>query len=465
MRFFSCAAATVLLVAFAGSSTVPAQQSPRPAAQSPSGEAAFVTRARGIHERVITLDTHDDINPANFTQLSRNYATDLGNQINLPKMRKGGLDASFFIVYVGQSTTPDAFEAEGYQRAYDQAIEKFEAIHRLTKVLAPDQIELALTSADVRRINAKGKKIALIGVENGYPLGDDTTALRRVQEFYDRGARYLSLAHNGHSQLSDSNTGEREGWKWNGLSPLGKQVIAEMNRVGIMVDVSHPSKESMMQAVAMSKAPIIASHSGVRALCNHSRNMDDEQLLALKKNGGVIQLVAFASYVKEATTPERTAAQDALRKEFGLPEGTAFGGRGGFGGGRGGRGGGRGGQNAVALLSEEKRSELQRRLAEIDQKHPAPPRATVKDFVDHIDYAVRKIGLDHVGISSDFDGGGGIDGWNGADETFNVTLELVRRGYTEAQIAKIWGGNLLRVMDDVQRVARQLQKSPAGSSN
>jgi len=465
-RALSITAAILTIGASVFSHPAGAQQppSPRPAAQSPSSEAALVTKARGIHERVITLDTHDDINPANFTQLSRNYTTDLGNQVNLPKMRKGGLDASFFIVYVGQATTPDAFEAEGYQRAYDQAIEKFEAIHRLTKVLAPDQIELALTSADVRRINAKGKKIALIGVENGYPLGDDTTAVRRVQEFYDRGARYMSLAHNGHSQLSDSNTGERDGWKWNGLSPLGKQVIAEMNRVGIMVDVSHPSKGSMMQAVAMSKAPIIASHSAVRALCNHSRNMDDEQLLALKKNGGVIQMVAFASYVKETTTPGRTAAQDALRKEFGLPEGTAFGGRGGFGGGRGGRGGGRGGQNPIAQLSEDKRAELQRRLADIDQKYPAPARATAKDFVDHIDYAVRKIGLDHVGISSDFDGGGGIDGWNGADETFNVTLELVRRGYTEAQIAKIWSGNLLRVMDDVQRIARELQKSPAATT-
>jgi membrane dipeptidase len=203
--------------------------------------------------------------------------------------------------------------------------------------------------------------------------------------------------------------------------------------------------------------------------------MDDEQLLALKKNGGVIQVVAFAGYVKDATTPERTAAQEALRKEFGLPEGTVLGGRG-FGAGRGGRGaaraqgpgadapagaggrrGGRG-QNPLAQLSDERRAELQRRLADIDQKYPAPPRATVKDFVDHIDYAVKMIGIDHVGISSDFDGGGGVEGWNGADETFNVTLELVRRGYTEPQIAKIWSGNLLRVMDEVQRVARDLQK-------
>ncbi len=450
-RPVSFAAAGLVGLALITTGRVAAQQPPATGAGTATGEAALVAKAHAIHKRVIALDTHNDINPANFSQLSRNYATDLGNQVNLPKMRKGGLDASFFIVYVGQSTppaTPDAFEPAGYQRAYDQAIEKFEAIHRLTRVFAPDQIELALTAADVRRINAKGKKVALIGVENGYPLGDETTAIRRVQEFYDRGARYMSLAHNGHSQLSDSNTGERDGWKWNGLSPLGRQVIEEMNRVGMMVDVSHPSKASMMQAVELSKAPIIASHSAVRALCNHSRNMDDEQLLALKKNGGVIQIVGFASYIKETASPERTAAEDALRKEFGLPPGTVL-------GGRGGRGAGRGGQNPLAQLGDDKRAELQRRLADVDRQYPAPPRATVKDFVDHIDYAVKKIGIDHVGISSDFDGGGGIDGWNGADETFNVTLELVRRGYSEPQIAKIWSGNLLRVMEDVQRKAER----------
>lgn len=464
MRVLSCAAAAVLLGALTGGPVVRAQQAPPPPPpRLASGEAGLTAKARAVHDRVIALDTHNDISSNNF-QFSRNYTQDLGNQVNLPKMRKGGLDASFFIVYVGQlnpQTTPDGFEAAGYQRAYDQAIEKFEAIHRMTKVLAPDQIELARTAADVRRINARGKKIALIGIENGYPLGDESTAVRRVQEFYDRGGRYMSLAHNGHSQLSDSNTGEREGWKWNGLSPLGKQVIAEMNRVGIMIDVSHPSKASMLQSVALSKAPIIASHSAVRALCNHSRNMDDEQLLALEKNGGVIQMVAFASYVKDTTTPERTAAQDALRKELDLPEGTPLAGRGGGrGGGRGNaaRGGRGAGQNPLAQLSDEKRAELQRRVADLDRKYPAPARATVKDFVDHIDYAVKKIGIDHVGISSDFDGGGGVDGWSGADETFNVTLELVRRGYTEAQIGKMWSGNLLRVMDDVQKVAREMQK-------
>jgi membrane dipeptidase len=427
-----------------------------PAGAQGAAEDALVKKARAIHERVIGLDTHVDINPSNFG-FSLNYTQDLDTQVNLPAMKAGGLDAAFFIVYVGQArpeTTPDAFQAAGYARAYESAVEKFEAIHRFTKVIAADRIELALTAADVRRINGKGKKVALIGVENGYPLGDERTALRRVREFYDRGARYLSLAHNGHSQLSDSNTGERDGWKWNGLSPLGRQVVEELNRVGIMIDVSHPSKQSMMQTLEITKAPIIASHSGVRALCNHSRNMDDEQLLALKKNGGVIQLVALGSYVKEATpSPERTAALAALNKEFGLPAG----GRGG--GGRGGFGGGRG---ALAQLGEDRRAEYQRRLGEINAKHPAPPRATVKDFVDHIDYVVKKIGIDHAGISSDFDGGGGIEGWDGAEDTFNVTLELVRRGYTEEQIAKIWSGNLLRVMDEVQKIARELQTT-AGS--
>ncbi|MEW6323677.1 MAG: membrane dipeptidase, partial [Acidobacteriota bacterium] len=282
------------------------------AAQAPP-DAALVARANAIHERVITLDTHVDINPRNFTPGLNNYAMRLDTQVNLPKMFEGGLDAAFFIVYVGQGP----LTADGYGKAYAQALEKFDAIHRLTKEIAPNQIGLALTAADVRRIAASGRKVALIGIENGYPVGTD---IRRVKEFYDRGGRYMSLAHNGHSQLSDSNTGERDGWMHNGLSELGRQVIAEMNRWGIMIDVSHPSKASMMQSVALSKAPVIASHSACRALCDHSRNMDDEQLLALKKNGGVIQMVAFNSYVKTPPppSPERSAALAALRKEFGL---------------------------------------------------------------------------------------------------------------------------------------------------
>jgi membrane dipeptidase len=361
-------------------------------------------------------------------------------------MFDGGLDGTFFSVYVRQTTetqNPDAFKPAGYERAYKAAIEKFDGIHRLTEQIAPDKIELAHTSADVRRIKAHGKKVALIGVENGYPIGED---VGRVKEFYDRGARYLSLTHNGHNQLSDSHTGERDGWKWNGLSPLGKKVLAEMNRVGLMIDVSHPSKASMMQSLALSKAPIIASHSAVRALCDVSRNIDNEQLMALKENGGVIQVVAYGSFVKtpKPDSQARATALAALRREFDLPEPAAPGQRG-------------SGPAALAWLSAERRSEYDRKLAEIDKKYPASPPATVADFIDHVDYAVKLIGIDHVGIASDFEGGGGVLGWNDASETFNVTLELVRRGYTEEQIEKLWGGNLLRVMDEVQRIGRELR--------
>jgi membrane dipeptidase len=184
---------------------------------------------------------------------------------------------------------------------------------------------------------------------------------------------------------------------------------------------------------------VIASHSAIRAVADHSRNLDDEELRALKANGGVVQVVAFNGYLKipPPVSPERQQALGALRQEFGIT------------------GGGRG---AMGSLTPERRAEYDRRMRDIDARHPAPPRANVKDLADHIDYAVKLIGVDHVGISSDFDGGGGIDGWNDATETYNVTLELVRRGYTEEQIAKLWSGNLLRVMAEVERVAAQLQR-------
>ena len=410
-------------------------------AQRPA-DPALEARAKAIHDRVIALDTHVDINPSNFTAQHPNYTDKLSTQVDLPKMFEGGLDAVFFSIYVGQGPlTP-----EGYQRAHESNMEKFAAVHRLAKELAPDKIEIAYRADDIAKISAKGKKVALMGVENAYGIGLD---LANIKKFYDQGARYMSLSHNGHSQFSDSNTGERDGvWLYNGLSPLGKQAVAELNRVGIMIDISHPSKQSIMQTLALSKAPVIASHSGVRALCNVSRNLDDEQLLALKKNGGVIQMVAFSSYVKQAPPPsaERQQALATLRSEFGLP---AAGGGGG--------GGGRGGGGGLNALTPEKRAEYQQRMAKVDSQFPPPPRATVKDFVDHIDYIVKKIGIDHVGISSDFDGGGGIDGWDDASETFNVTLELVRRGYTEAQIAKMWSGNLVRVMRQVEKVANGMR--------
>jgi microsomal dipeptidase-like Zn-dependent dipeptidase len=420
---------------------VPQGCSPQRTASTMSEDelTAFASR---VHERALTIDTHDDI--------SFDFATekdDPGNpnnrrQVTLAKMKQGGLDVGFFIVYVGQGErTP-----EGYDVAYRQAITKFDAIHRMTRMY-PDQIELAYTPDDVVRIHRSGKLVACIGIENGWPIGKD---LAKVKEFYDRGARYITLAHGGHNDICDSATprqGEPEA-EHNGVSEFGKQVIAEMNRWGIMVDISHISKKSALDALKLSKAPVIASHSGARAVNDHPRNLDDETLLELKKNGGVIQLVALRDFVKtRRPSAERQQALAALRKEFGLPE--------------------QGGMGAIGRLMEswpdERRAAFRERMQELDRKHPLPP-VTVQDFVDHIDHVVKLIGIDHAGISSDFDGGGGVDGWNDASETPNVTKELIRRGYTEEQIQKLWGGNLLRVWREVQRVASELQKQlPAGS--
>jgi membrane dipeptidase len=406
-------------------------------------EAKLIAKARKIHAEVITLDTHNDINTANFTE-TVNYTQNLPTQVNLPKMKQGGLDVSWLIVYTGQGELTD----EGYQRAYANAIDKFEAIHRLTKKIAPDQIELALTSADVRRISKAGKLVAMIGVENAYPLGTD---IARVKEFADRGARYMSLAHNGHSQLADSNTGERDNkWLHNGLSELGKKAIHEMNKWGIMIDVSHPSKQANIQAIQLSKAPVVASHSSARALCDHSRNLDDEQLELIKKNRGVVQTVAFRGYVSKEKSELRTKMSTEIMREIAEKEGFKMLER-----------------ADVLKLPEKDRAEYGARLTAFRAKvrpvvnerlKTSAPDVNVRDFVDHIDYLVKKMGIDHVGISSDFDGGGGVEGWDDASETFNVTLELVRRGYSKKQIEKLWSGNLLRVLDQVQKVAKKIQK-------
>ena len=394
-----------------------------------------------IHNKIITIDTHDDIDVNNFTD-SLNYTSDTETQVNLPKMIKGGLDVSWFIVYTGQGDlTP-----EGYKKASDNAEAKFDAIDRLVNKYAPDQIELARSAADVRRIWKSGKKVAMIGVENAYPMGLDTANMKR---YYDRGARYVSLAHNGHSQFADSNTGEKDSiWLYDGLSDLGRQMVDKMNYYGIMIDLSHPSKKANLEMLALSKAPVIASHSSARALCNHSRNLDDEQLLAIKKNGGVVQTVALGSYLNAEKVKSFNTLRDSVYKE------TAS-------------------QLGVDMISMRKLRGLP--LSEISKyrasykkvvdaskngieaiKKIAPP-VSVVDFVDHIDYLVKIMGINHVGISSDFDGGGGIEGWSDASETLNVTKELVSRGYSEKEIKKIWGDNLLRVMEEVEGVSKQLQ--------
>ena len=329
---------------------------------------------------IITIDTHIDINVENFTD-SLNYTMNTDTQFNLPNMMEGELDVAWLVVYTAQGELNE----EGYKAAYENAISKFDAIDRLVNVYAPDQVELALSSQDVSRILAEGKKVIMIGVENAYSMGLDTS---NVEEFWKKGARYVSLTHNGHNQFSDSNTGEFDGTTLhNGLSDLGKEVIELLNYYGIMIDISHPSKEAIRQMTELSKAPIIASHSSARALRDHPRNVDDEQLNWIKENGGVIQTTALGFFLTDREDPP----------------------------------------------------------------------ANMDDFMDHIYHMVEKIGIDHVGISSDFDGGGGIVGWEDASETMNVTTALRERGYSESEIAKLWGGNLLRVLDEVQEIAAKLQ--------
>jgi len=350
----------------------------------------LINKAKQIHERVISIDTHNDIDVKNFKS-TYNYSIDTKNQVNLPKMIKGGLDVSWLIVYTKQGPTNN----KGYIVAKENALSKFNAIHRLVYLYAPDQIELARSSNEVKQIIEKGKKVAMIGVENAYPIGLDTAYIKK---FYDMGARYMSLAHNGHNQLSDSNTGEFDNTSLHdGISELGKQVIEKMNYYGMMVDISHPSKEAIRQTIQHTKAPVIASHSSARHLSDHPRNLDDEQLKWIKENGGVVQVVALDEFLNK------------IKHE-----------------------------------------------AHLENPKLNPP-VDVSDFVDHIDYIKNLIGIDHVGISSDFDGGGGIKGWQDASQTFNVTLELVKRGYSENEISKIWSENLLRVLDETEKISKKLQ--------
>ena len=375
--------------------------------------------AQAIHEAVLTIDSHDDI-PFDFATDAVD-PLDAARQVNLQKMRAGGLDMGFFIVYVGQTQrTP-----ENYARAHADAMTKFDAIHRMTGEMYPDLIELAYSADDVERIHASGKLVAAIGIENGYVIGRDLSTLER---YHQLGARYVTLAHNGHNDIADSaqarpQLGDAPA-EHNGISEFGERAIAEMNRLGIMVDISHISKAAALDAIRLSRAPVIASHSNTLAITDHPRNMDDETLQALRDNGGVMQATALAAFVK-ALTPALQDATRAVLAEYGIESFRDW-----------------------FNLTAEQQAEVKTRLREIGY-------ADVGDFIDHVDYAVNLIGIDHVGLSSDFDGGGGVLDWFDAGETANVTAELVRRGYSREDIVKLWGGNLLRVWRDVERIAAE----------
>lgn len=402
----------------------------RPACAEPAGqtgaEERLLTEARRIHDRATTLDSHVDIAGPQYATPQLDPGVDHPRlRCDLVKMAAGGVDGVFLAAFNPQG----ARDAEGYRRAREAAMGKISAIRRLATTMYPDRCALAATPDDVERIAASGRRAIMIGIENGYALG---TGLSDLKLFYDLGVRYITLCHSGNNQICQScNPSPKLGddpAKREGLSSFGRQVVAEMNRLGIMIDLSHAAEGSFRDVVAVSQTPVIASHSGCAALNRHPRNLDDEQLKLLAANGGVIQIVAVGAFLK-LPSPDRKKAIDELAKSVGVTE------------------------RDFAAASKEQRERFEREFAKLDVRYPP---AGLKDFVDHIDHAVRVAGIDHVGIGSDFDGGGGVRGFNNHAEALNVTVELLRRGYPADAITKIWGGNLLRAWRQVQAAARRL---------
>ncbi len=377
-------------------------------------------KAEKIHGEIVSIDTHTDT-PLNF--LDPDF--DIGkwndfektrSRVDFPRMKAGKLDAVFMAVFIGQGERSE----EGNLKAKNRALKIFNALHEKIS-LYPEQAEIALNADDVYKIKKTGKSTVYIGIENGYPIGNN---IDNIKEFYDLGARYITLCHTKNNDICDSST-DKKGPEYNGLSEFGEEVVKEMNRLGMIIDVSHISDSAYYDVLKRTNVPIIASHSSIRAICDNPRNFDDNMLYALKDNGGVIQICILSDYIKTpAPYPERDSAFQAIRVKY----------------------------NHFDNLTEEQYHEAVIEWRETDRKFPKE-LATVSDVVDHIDYVVNTIGIDYVGIGTDFDGGGGVEGCMDASEMKNITIELLKRGYNKEEIKKIWGENFLRVFREVEKLA------------
>jgi membrane dipeptidase len=374
-----------------------------------------------IYKKILTVDSHTDtplqFADTGFDPSKRHDPVRDHSRLDFPRMKEGGLDAAFFGVFVSQGErTP-----EGNLRAMKRADAIFDSIYAMLGRF-PDEAGLATSPADACKLKRQGRRAIFIGIENGYPIGND---LSLIKAYYAKGARYITLCHSRNNDICDSSTDSTE---FNGLSEFGKNAVKYMNMTGMMVDVSHVSDKSFYDVISLSKAPVIASHSCARALCDNRRNLDDDMLRALAKNGGVIQVCILSAYVKkQKRNPARDSAMAALRKKFGN----------------------------FNDLSVQERNEARKAWNAIDDNYPQD-LATVSDVVDHIDHIVKIAGIDHVGIGTDFDGGGGLKDCFDVSQMKNITCELVKRGYSTSDIRKIWGGNLMRVMKKVKRVARRI---------
>ena len=379
-------------------------------------------KAAAIHKAVITIDSHTDtpmqMMQKGFDMAVRHDARKEYSKIDFPRMKEGGLDGVFFAVFVSQGPRT----AEANEKVRQKAIALFDTIHAVvTRNHAV--AELAVSPADLVRLKKEGKHAAFIGIENGYAIGKDISL---ISTYYLRGARYITLCHTKNNDICDSSTDTTE---HHGLSSFGYEVVQEMNHVGMMVDVSHISDKAVKDVLAFTKAPVIASHSCAKSICNNPRNLSDELLKAIAKNGGVVQMCILSEYVKASQpNPARDSARAALRKKYHDFDG----------------------------LTDDEMKTAHADWNSMNDKYPQK-LATVSDVADHIDHLVKTAGINHVGIGTDFDGGGGVEGCFDVSEMGNITLELVRRGYSESQLRKIWGGNLMRVMKKTAKIAQEYQ--------
>jgi membrane dipeptidase len=389
-------------------------------------EESLAARARKIHDRVLTVDTHCDTAsrlPGGTWDIGVRHEPGerASGKIDLPRMAEGGLDSEFFAVFVGQGERTE----QGYARVKEWALKTLDAIRAMCAEY-PSLVGLALTPDDAYRLEKEGRRAAFIGMENGYPVGK---TLSNLEEYYKLGVRYVTLCHSRDNDICDSST-DRQDPEDRGLSDFGREVVAECNRMGMIIDVSHASDKSFYDVLKVSKAPIIASHSSCRALCASPRNLSDEMIRALAGNGGVIQICFLSSYVRTPKpNPEREKAFKELQAKYGARR---------------------------DIQDEAVRKKAMEEYEGLNAKYPEE-KATLQELVDHIEHVIKVVGIDYVGIGTDFDGGGGVEGCDDVSQMFRVTEELVRRGRTEKEIAKIWGGNIMRVFGRVIAISRELK--------
>lgn len=375
-------------------------------------------QARDLHERILVLDTHLDT-PANFARPGWDIRQDHSaerefSQVDLPRMREGGLDGGFWVIYTGQGDrTPEA-----NQRARDHGLVRLAEIRERVAAL-PDELELAARADDAARIAAAGKRVVYLSMENASPLVADPTLITAYQKL---GLRMLGITHVRNNEFGDSSNTPPE---WNGLSPAGKKLVADANRLGIVLDASHASDQVFDQLLELSRAPIVLSHSGSDAIFEHARNIDDARIRRLSQKGGVIQVNAYGGYlIPIEENPARKAALDALDDRFGSQE----------------------------SFSAAQVAEFLRERDLIDAKYPAK-QATFDDYMKHLLHILQVAGPEHVGIGADWDGGGGVAGFEDIRDLPKITQALLDAGYSERDIANIWGGNILRVLREAEKVA------------